>query len=152
MRAKTQETRAVEKTRLLEANDLAAKYYQQSLLRNQHAIEYVFKKRGLSKETVQTFRIGYAPDSKDALVRALSKKGFSGKEISDAGLTNRFGGDLFRGRMMVPLMDASGQVIGFTGRILSNDPDAPKYLNTPGTMIYDKSGTFLHSRRQRRRS
>ena len=83
--------------------------------------------------------IGYAPEENDLLVRALTKRGFTKKELSDAGLTNRYGGDLFRGRITIPLMDASGQVIGFTGRILKDDPKAPKYLNTPQTLIYDKS-------------
>ncbi len=127
------------KKRLLQANNLAATYYQHSLLKNQHALGYVFKKRGLDKRIVEVFRIGYAPDSGDALVQFLVKKGFSKKELADAGLTNRFGGDLFRGRMTVPLMDPSGQVIGFTGRIIVDDPKAPKYLNTPQTLLYDKS-------------
>jgi DNA primase len=130
---------AEKKRKLLQTLDLAANYYQQSLVKNPHAIEYVFKKRGLSKEIVQTFRIGYAPDNGDALVQFLTRKGFSKKELADAGLTNQYGGDLFRGRMMVPLMDVSGQVIGFTARILADDPNAPKYLNTPQTMLYDKS-------------
>lgn len=126
------------KKRLLEASDLAASYYQQSLLSNKHALEYVFKMRGLSKQIVADFRIGYAPDSGDALVQFLAKKGFSKKELADSGLTNRFGGDMFRGRMTVPLMDSTGQVIGFTARILASDPNAPKYLNTPQTLLYDK--------------
>ena len=128
------------KKRLLEAHNLATQYYQHSLLKNQHAIDYVFKQRGLSKQIVQDFKIGYAPTSGTALTQFLTKKGYSRQELSDAGLTNRFGGDLFRGRMMVPLMDASGQVIGFTARILGgDDPNAPKYLNTPQTLLYDKS-------------
>lgn len=126
------------KKRLLEANELAASYYQHSLLKNQHALEYVFKKRNLSKEIVQDFRIGYAPATGDALVQFLGKKGFSKKELSDAGLTNRFGGDMFRGRMTVPLMDPGGQVIGFTARIIGEDKNAPKYLNTSQTLLYDK--------------
>ena len=130
---------ARKKKRLIEANELAARYYQQSLLKNQHALEYVFATRKLSKEIVQEFGIGYAPNDGEALIRFLDKKGFSKKELSDAGLTNRYGGDIFRGRMTVPLMDATGQVIGFTGRILTDDPKAPKYLNTPQTLIYDKS-------------
>ncbi len=130
---------AKQKRRLLEAHQLAAKYYQQSLLQNTRALEYVFKKRALTKEIVQDFQIGYAPDSGDALVQFLTKKGFTRQELANSGLTNRFGGDLFRGRMMVPLMDASGSVIGFTGRILADEPNAPKYLNTPQTALYDKS-------------
>ena len=129
---------AARKKRLYAALDLAANYYQQSLVKNPHAVEYVFKKRGLSKQIVQDFRIGYAPTSGDALTQFLTKKGYSAKELSDAGLVNRFGGDLFRGRMMVPLMDGMGQVIGFTARILVDDPAAPKYLNTPQTILYDK--------------
>ncbi len=130
---------AKKKKRLLEAHALAAQYYQQSLLQNQHALEYVFKKRGLSRQIVRDFQIGYAPSSSDALVQFLRKKGFSQKDLADAGLTNRFGGDLFRGRMMVALMDTSGQVIGFTARIIDDEPNAPKYLNTPQTLLYDKS-------------
>jgi DNA primase len=129
---------AARKKRLLEANRLAAVFFQQNLLRNKHAIDYVFKKRGISKEVVQDFMIGYAPDSGDALSSALQKKGFSKQEIAEAGLANRFGGDLFRGRMTISLMDPSGQVIGFTGRILEDIKNAPKYLNTPQTLIYDK--------------
>ena len=129
---------AYQKKRAIEANTMAANYYQHSLLRNQHALEYVFKKRALSRDVVEEFRIGYAPDSGNALVGYLSKKGFSKKEISDAGLTNRYGGDMFRGRMSVPLMDPSGQVIGFTGRIIQDIENAPKYLNTPQTAVYDK--------------
>lgn len=130
---------AARKKRLLEAHDLAARYYQQSLLSNQHALEYVFKKRRLSKEIVQDFRIGYAPTSSDALVQFLQRKKFTRQELADGGLTNRFGGDMFRGRMTVPLMDGTGQVIGFTARIITDDPKAPKYLNTSQTLLYDKS-------------
>ena len=126
------------KKRLLAANELAARYFQQSLLRSQQAIEYVFKQRGLSRQTVQNFQIGYAPDSGAALLAALEKRGFTKREINDAGLLNRYGKDLFRGRMMVPLMDQGGQVIGFIGRIIGNVPNAPKYLNTPQTLLYDK--------------
>jgi DNA primase len=127
------------KQQLLEVTRLAAAYYQHSLLKNPRALDYVFKKRGLNKQTVTDFRIGYAPDQGNALVQFLTKKGFSKNDLSEAGLTNRFGSDLFRGRMMVPLLDESGQAIGFTGRIITDDPNAPKYLNTPTTLLYDKS-------------
>lgn len=128
------------KKRLLEAHNLAASYYQQSLVKNQHAMDYVFKVRGLSKQIVQDFKIGYAPDSVNALTQFLSKKGFTKQELSKSGLVNRFGGDLFRGRMMISLMDTTGKIIGFTGRIISdNIKNAPKYLNTSQTFIYDKS-------------
>ncbi len=126
------------KKRLLLANELTANYYQQSLIKNQHAVQYVFGKRGLSKQIVRDFKIGYAPTSGDALTQFLIKKGFTDTELSQAGLVNRYNTDLFRGRMMIPLMDGTGQVIGFTGRIIIDDSKAPKYLNTPQTLIYDK--------------
>lgn len=126
------------KKRLIEANKLAANYYQHSLIKNQHALDYVTKKRKLNKQVVQDFLIGYAPTSGNALVKFLTEKGFSKKELTSAGLLNRFGSDMFNGRMMVPLMDTVGQVIGFTGRILVDDPKAPKYLNTAQTLLYDK--------------
>ena len=126
------------KKRLLSANELAANYYQQSLVKNPRAVQYVFGDRGLSKQIVQDFKIGYAPTSSDALTQFLIKKGFTNTELLQAGLVNRYKTDLFRGRMMIPLMDGTGQVIGFTGRIIVDDPKAPKYLNTPQTLIYDK--------------
>ncbi|EDK72868.1 DNA primase [candidate division TM7 genomosp. GTL1] len=132
---------AKKKHRLHEALDIAANYYQQTLVRNQHALEYVFKKRGLSKKVVQDFRIGYAPSTGDALTQFLLGRGFSAQELQDAGLaTRRYRGlgDMFRGRMMVPLMDGQGQVVGFTARLIDDDPKAPKYINTPQTLLYDK--------------
>jgi len=129
---------AKRKNRLYEILELATQYYQQSLIKNEHAVAYVFGKRKLSKEIVQSFRIGYAPSTGDALVNFLKMKKFTQQEAMDAGLLNRFSGDLFRGRMMVPLMDGSGRVIGFTARILEDEPNAPKYLNTPETILYNK--------------
>jgi DNA primase len=129
---------AMRKKRLLLANELAANYYQQSLIKNPRAVQYVFGDRGLSKQIVTDFKIGYAPTIGDALTQFLIKKGFTKTELAQAGLVNRFDTDLFRGRMMIPLMDSTGQVIGFTGRIIIDEPTAPKYLNTPQTLIYDK--------------
>ena len=134
----TAKKRAVRKKRALEINALAARYYQQSLLHNRRAMEYVFAVRKLDKQVVQDFQIGYAPDTGHALVTALTKKGFSKHDLENAGVVNRFGGDMFRGRMMVPLMDSAGNVIGFTGRIIGDIPNAPKYLNTAQSILYDK--------------
>lgn len=122
-----------------EALKLAANFYQQNLVKNPAALEYAVKKRRLNRQTIGDFIIGYAPDQGDALTKALEKRGFSRRELADAGLVNRFGGDLFRGRMMVALSDGSGEVVGFTGRIIRDDPRAPKYLNTPQTLLFDKS-------------
>lgn len=130
---------AKRRARAREALKLAANFYQQNLVKNSAALEYVVKKRRLNRQMIGDFIIGYAPDQGDALTKALEKRGFSRRELADAGLVNRFGGDLFRGRMMVALSDGSGEVVGFTGRIIRDDPRAPKYLNTPQTLLFDKS-------------
>ena len=130
---------AKRRARAREALKLAANFYQQNLVKNSVALEYAVKKRRLNRQTIGDFVIGYAPDQGDALTKALEKRGFSRRELADAGLVNRFGGDLFRGRLMVALSDGSGEVVGFTGRIIRDDPRAPKYLNTPQTLLFDKS-------------
>lgn len=130
---------AKRRTRAKEALSLAARFYQQVLLRTPLAMQYISQKRRLSKQTVANFYIGFSPSDGSSLVKALTKRGFSRQELMDAGLTNRYGGDLFRGRMMVVLSDTSGDPIGFTGRIIEDDPKAPKYLNTPQTLLFDKS-------------
>ena len=130
---------AKRRARAREALKLAANFYQQNLVKSSAALEYAVKKRRLNRQTIGDFVIGYAPDQGDALTKALEKRGFSRRELADAGLVNRFGGDLFRGRMMVALSDGSGEVVGFTGRIIRDDPRAPKYLNTPQTLLFDKS-------------
>lgn len=129
---------AAHRARLYEVLELAAKYFQFCLTKNKNVMQYVFYKRNMNKKTVENFRIGYAPQAGDALKNFLTKRGFSQKEMDDAGLLNQYGGDLFRGRMTIPLMDANGRVIGFTARILKEDKNSPKYLNTPETILYNK--------------
>ncbi len=130
---------AEHKARLYEALELTTKYFQYCLTKNKAVMQYVFYKRNMNKKTVENFRIGYAPQSGNALVNFLTKRGFTKKEMEDAGLLNRFGGDLFKGRMTIPLMDVNGRVIGFTARILNDkDKNSPKYLNTPETILYNK--------------
>jgi DNA primase len=118
-------------------------YYKQlQLPQNKVARDYVYTKRQFSEATVLEWRLGYAPDSGTALLSYLKDKGYSEQEIKDAGLSAqryRGLGDMFRGRFMIPLCDQQGRVIGFTARILKDDPNAPKYINTPQTPLYDKS-------------
>jgi DNA primase len=134
---------AEKKKRLYEILRVSANFYQHFLVRDKLALEYVFKKRKLSKEIVQEFKIGYAPKGQRTLVDFLLKKGFSQKDIEDAGMTNRFGGDIFRDRMVISLQDLSGAPVGFTGRLLAEVENAPKYLNTPQTLLYDKSNNVF---------
>lgn len=128
---------ARKKLRAKEALALATKYYQVCLTRSRSVCEYVFYKRNLNRKTVQEFKIGYAPPSGKALVEVLKKRGFTEAELDSAGLLNRFKSDLFRDRMMVPFIDTTGNVIGFTARILAKGE--PKYLNTPETLLFNKS-------------
>jgi DNA primase len=128
------------KERLYAINELAAKFYQTQLSGSQLAIDYVFKTRQFTKETAVTWRLGYAPNTGKALTEFLKKQKYTENEIKLAGLANRYGGDLFRERLMIPLADAQGRIVGFTARELGDaGPNSPKYLNTPGTPLYDKS-------------
>jgi len=128
---------AKKKTRAREALSLATKYYQACLVRSKPVCEYVFYKRNLNRKTVEEFKIGYAPASGKALVEVLKKRGYTLDELDAAGLLNRFRSDMFRNRMTVPFIDTTGNVIGFTARIL--DKGEPKYLNTPETLLFNKS-------------
>jgi DNA primase len=132
----------VDKERLYSLLDSAANYYQVQLSKHQTAYEYILKKREFTKETVLAFRIGYSPESQRGLTDFLLKKKFTEAELRAAGVSvDRRGGlaDMFRGRIMVPLCDPFGKVIGFTARLLKDAPNAPKYINTPSTTLYDKS-------------
>lgn len=131
-----------QKEQLYKVLELAAKFYQAHLKKNKSAQVYLIKKRGLNKETLLAFKLGYAPDNENPLVEFLRGKGFKDEEIKRAGLgTTRYRGlgDMFRGRIMIPLMDPVGKVVGFTARQLQDEPNSPKYINTPSTLLYDKS-------------
>lgn len=130
------------KKRIHEVLELAAKFYQKNLTVNQLALDYVIKKRNLKKETIIAWRLGYSPNKGTALSEFLTKQGFTADEMKRAGLVVQWSGgirDMFRGRLMIPLCDATGTVVGFTARLLADEPNAPKYINTPQTAVYDKS-------------
>jgi len=132
------------KERLYEVNELAAKFYQVQFSKNKTALDYILKKRQFTKQIALEFRIGYSPNNGTALLDYLKKQGVTEEEAAKAGLSaKRYQGgvgDMFRGRIMIPLADQQGRVIGFTARLLDEDqPEAPKYINTPQTLLYDKS-------------
>lgn len=129
------------KARAQEALDLAARFYQKHLIANKTALSYL-KNRNFSKQTLLDWRLGYSPTGGQALTNFLTKNGFSPDEIKRAGLAVERRGelyDMFHGRIMVPLCDSRGSVVGFTARLLADEPDSPKYINTPQTITYDKS-------------
>lgn len=125
------------KLRAKEALTLATKYYQACLVRNREVCEYVFYKRNLNRSTVADFKIGYSPASGKALLEVLKKRGFTNTELETAGLLNQYGSDMFKNRMMIPFIDTTGNVIGFTARIIGKGE--PKYLNTSDTLLFYKS-------------
>ncbi|MGH7158270.1 MAG: DNA primase [Candidatus Saccharimonadales bacterium] len=134
--------RANEKERLFAVLEAAAHFYQVQFSRHRPALEYALQERAFSKQTALEWRIGYSPDGGTALSQFLRGKGFSNGEIKSAGLSaQRYRGavDMFRGRIMIPLADPQGRIIGFTARQLQTDPNGPKYINTPSTPLYDKS-------------
>ncbi|CAN5381270.1 DNA primase [soil metagenome] len=127
------------KEKLHEILELSTKFYQTQLSSSKQVIDYVFKKRQFTKQTALEWRLGYSPNNGKALVDFLKKRGYNDNDLKLAGLVSRYGSDLFRGRLMIPLCDPQGKVVGFTARILVEDKDAPKYINTPSTPLYDKS-------------
>ncbi|MBI4121641.1 MAG: DNA primase [Candidatus Ryanbacteria bacterium] len=143
------------RAKLFEVVEEAAKFFEEQLASHTGARAYL-KERGLAPETVKEFRIGFAPDSWRALSEHLKRNGYSDDEMQRAGLTvpgSRGAYDRFRSRIIFPLEDAQGRVIGFGGRIFPevrplNDEVGPqtaggKYINTPQTELYDKS-RFLY--------
>ncbi len=155
--SEAQKREADKRTRLLEINKEAAKYFYTLLRspRGQRAYEY-FKKRELSDETMQKFGLGYSDQYSDDLYRFLRKKGYDDNILKETGLVTidevRGGHDKFWNRAMFPIMDVHNRVIGFGGRVMGEGE--PKYLNSPETMIFDKSRNLygLHIARTTRKS
>src|SRR3990167_1915444 len=130
------------KTYILKALELATRFYQKQLTANSAALKYLLKDRAFSKKTLLEWRIGYAPNTRTALTDFLGNSGFDMHEVKLAGFAAERRDrvfDMFSGRIMIPLADSRGQIIGFTARLLRDLPDAPKYINTPQTLVYDKS-------------
>jgi DNA primase len=140
------QTENKEKERLFEINEAAAEYYHHVLLntsKGEIARDYVAKRR-LSAETINNFQIGFAPEAWDTLKQYLKGKGYGETELLAAGLLvqreDRNNYDRFRNRLMFPIRNVQGKVIGFGGRAL--DDSLPKYLNSPQTPIFDKSSSL----------
>ncbi len=130
------------RTKLLEVNKEAAKYFFYQLRRGQGQAGYQYlKKRQLSDETIHKFGLGFANMTSDDLTRYLKSKGYEDKLIQEAGLATfdeKYGmHDKFWNRVMFPIQDINHRVIGFGGRVMGDAK--PKYLNSPETMIFDKS-------------
>ena len=139
------QSRYRQQERLWALHKEAARFFYSQLYApvGQAALRYA-QDRGMPKSTLINFGIGYAPDSWDSMVRHLRAKGYTDEELKESGLVtvskkngNLF--DRFRDRLMFPIIDVRGNVIGFGGRIMNNkDPNAAKYLNSPETLIFNK--------------
>jgi len=133
--------------RLLEALARAEQFFVEQLTTDTNAYRYA-RERGLSEETIATWRLGFAPDGWRGLLDSLTKQGFTVKELSEAGLikeAERKSGtwyDRFRNRLMFPIRDSASRTVAFTGRALSEDEPA-KYLNSPETELFQKSKTIF---------
>jgi len=137
---------SVNRSRLVAANALAATFFQEQLNTSPDAAHGrdLLTKRGFDKSACETFGVGYAPDSWDALTKHLRTAGYSIEELELAGLSKmgeRGPIDKFRNRLTWPIRDISGDVVGFGARKLASDEEdqGPKYLNTSETPIYKKS-------------
>ncbi|OGG86074.1 DNA primase [Candidatus Kaiserbacteria bacterium RIFOXYB1_FULL_46_14] len=128
---------------LYNAIEEATRFFEKKLTDNKNALDYITD-RTVTKETIDKWRIGYAPDEWRSLKEYLNQKGFPDDVLIEAGLAKRAEAgkqpyDVFRDRIMFPIMDPSGRVIAFSGRILKKDTDSPKYVNSPETPLFNKS-------------
>ncbi|WP_313807981.1 DNA primase [Flavobacterium sp.] len=136
---------ANEKESMYLVSEFAQKYFHSTLLNTDEgkAIGYsYFKERGFTKDTIEKFGLGYSPETWDAFTMEALGKGYKLEYLDKTGLTivkddKQF--DRFKGRVMFPIQSMSGRVLGFGGRILTNDKKAAKYLNSPESEIYHKS-------------
>ncbi|MFM7211801.1 MAG: DNA primase [Actinomycetota bacterium] len=143
-----------QRTRLVDANKAAAEFFTERLTSPEAQVGRAFlTERGFDAATAADFGIGFAPKSWDALTGHLRQRGFSDAELMAAGLVsqgNRGVYDRFRGRLVWPIRDLAGDVVGFGARRLLDDDDGPKYLNTPETPLYKKSQVLYGIDRARR--
>ncbi|PPH28216.1 DNA primase [Rathayibacter sp. AY1F9] len=132
------------RARLLAANDAAEEYFREQLATPGADVGRRFLgERGFDRAAADRFGVGFAPDGWDGLTTALKRRGFSEEELTTAGMvsSNNRGGvyDRFRGRLVWPIRDVTGQTVGFGARRLLEEDKGPKYLNTPETPVYHKS-------------
>ena len=138
------QSRYRQQERLWALHKEAARFFHSQLYApiGQEALQYALG-RGMNKYILTTFGVGFAPESWDSLCKAMRAKGYTDEELKESGLVtvSQKNGNLydrFRGRLMFPIIDVRGNVIGFGGRIIKKDTDTAKYLNSPETLIFNK--------------
>ncbi|OGH60080.1 MAG: DNA primase [Candidatus Magasanikbacteria bacterium RIFCSPHIGHO2_01_FULL_33_34] len=149
---RSSEVNSSQKNRIKEINKEATRFFYNFLLKmpaSRNALKYL-EERGLTQETIENWQIGFVPDQWELLTKYLLKKGYSIDDLVASGLTIKREGasnqnqssyyDRFRGRIMFPIWDVHDTVVGFTGRVLvETEKSGGKYVNTPQTVVYDKS-------------
>lgn len=135
---------------LMQMHKEAADFYQQVLMTTkigERGLEYA-RKRGLDDDLLKHFKIGYAPGKSDLLLTYLRGEGYTDDQLAESGLFVKSQDgrlfDRFRDRLMFPMSDESGHPVAFSGRRISDDPEEPKYLNSPETSIFNKSDLLFH--------
>lgn len=123
-------------------NSFAQNYFSEQLLNHEEGksigLSY-FEERGLRKDTIEKFKLGYCPSEGDAFTKHALHAGFQSELLQQLGLSTQYGKDFFRGRVVFTIHSVSGKVLGFGGRTLTADKKIPKYINSPETEIYFKS-------------
>lgn len=137
-----------ERELLFKVNKSAVEFFQKKLQANEgrHALEYL-RQRGVNIEALERFRIGYAPDNWKELTEHLVNKGFDADTVIKAGLAKRSQNenryiDFFRNRIIFPVVNQAGQVVGFGGRVL-REQEKPKYINTPENLVFSKRNNLF---------
>lgn len=137
-----------QKEKIYKLNSQAAKFYNFLLTNHKigkEALEYLIEKRGLNKALINTYSLGFSPSDNSLSRYLLNKKGYKKEDLIEAGLSFLRNGqvtDFFRGRIMFPLTDHRGNIVGFSGRALS-DSEPSKYINTKETAVYHKGSLFF---------
>ena len=137
-----------QKEKIYKLNSLASKFYNFLLTKHsagKKALEYLIKERGLNLNLINTYSLGFSPSDNSLSKYLISKKGYKKEDLLEAGLSFIRDGnvwDFFRGRIMFPLSDHRGNIVGFSGRGLT-DHDQPKYINTKETPVYHKGSLFF---------
>lgn len=140
-RSKEDLAREKRRARLYEINELAGNFFHNCLTKTRYGVSGLsyFHRRHLTDDTIRSFKLGFAPDSWTKLVDAFARRGISGAELVTVGLARKKGDhyyDAFRNRVIFPIHDGRGRIVGFGGRVL--DDSKPKYLNSPETEIFNK--------------
>lgn len=139
-----------DKEKIYTINNLAREYYHYLLTKHKAgkvAMDYLLG-RGVTSRIIETFMLGFAPNTSDSLVKYLtSKKQYKVSDILEAGIASQWNGrtkDFFRGRIIFPLIDHRDNCIGFAGRLLEKNPESAKYINTRDTLAFHK-GDFVYA-------